>query len=111
MKNGIAVSIERSFEKRIAYSTIQYCNTEEHIQQFLAITHYLRKNITHNTKQKIITALEKRDIPVALSHLFKEYYDPLYSHYLDTFTYAQHINSDDIDKAVTQLTLFMETLT
>jgi tRNA 2-selenouridine synthase len=107
MEQGIKILVQRSFDKRIAYSTATYCNTEEKTKEFLAITHNLRKNISNATKQTIITALEKKDVHTALSVLFKEYYDPLYSHYLDTLSYAFRINTDEIEEGIRQLKNFI----
>lgn len=103
MEAGIKIKVEKSFEKRVAYSVATYCNTEEKRKEFLEITKQLRRNITNKTKDIIILALEEGDTTTAIGTLLTEYYDPLYNHYLEQQEYSAIIENDDERKAVEKM--------
>ena len=107
MENGIKIEIRKPFDERVAFSVATYCNTEEKRKEFLRITKELRKNITNKTKETILDALEKGDATTALATLLKEYYDPLYSHYLDQLKYDATISNAKADDAKKRLQRFL----
>lgn len=107
MESGIKVKITRTIEKRAQAAAAEYCDTEEKQEEMRRITKCIRQRMSNKTKEDILIALDKKEYETAWKLLFTEYYDPLYSHYLDKQKYLATIENDDEEMAVGEIRKFL----
>ncbi len=100
MRAGIFVKITRSLANRTDAAVKEYMDSEEKINQTVAITKTLNKVISKKRKEEIIALLEQKQYHNAITILLTDYYDPLYSHTLKDIQFNTEINNDNLKETL-----------
>jgi len=108
MKKGLPLLITRSIDLRAQEAIAQYHLQDLDMIQVKAITCNLPHIISNKRKQEICELLDQKQYQHAIKILLEEYYDPLYKHTLEQFQFQAEINSDDEEKAITEILTFCQ---
>lgn len=104
---GTPVLVTRSIEKRAEHALKEYFDTPESLQQIKEVTAHLFKVISKQKQQEALKLLEEGKNKEAVKILLEFYYDPLYEHTVSRKKYQVQIDSDDTNKAVKELRIFI----
>ncbi|PIN87627.1 tRNA 2-selenouridine(34) synthase MnmH [Candidatus Woesearchaeota archaeon CG10_big_fil_rev_8_21_14_0_10_32_24] len=107
---GKNIHVVGSLDKRAEIAVAEYMKKEENIHLIKEITQRLWKVISKENQQKVIKFIDQKDYVLAAKILLEFYYDPLYSHTLRQIKFDAEMNTDDIESAVKELTLFSSSL-
>ncbi len=109
MREGIAVRVQRSLDKRAEYAVKRYFSGQDDLEKIKEITKTLWKVISKKNQQKVLELLEKQEYVDAAKMLLEFYYDPLYGHTLDKMTFALEVENDEVGGAVGEIKRIMDT--
>jgi len=94
LKDGIQVKIMRSFEERVKRLVAEYSEYKEELVEKIRL---MRKSVGNDKKiNDWLKMLEEERFEELAAIILKEYYDPLYSHTVDSIKYDYVINRDYI---------------
>ncbi|MDP2908626.1 MAG: tRNA 2-selenouridine(34) synthase MnmH [Nanoarchaeota archaeon] len=96
MKHGVQVKIVRSFEDRAKRLVKEYSAYKEELAEKIKL---MRKSVGNDKKiADWLRMLEEGKFEELASMILKEYYDPLYSHTVDSISYDYVIDKDYVNK-------------
>lgn len=103
MKQGRHILIQGSINARAKRLVIEYTNTEHSVQELISALDKFEKYISLKRISEYKQMILNNDYYNVAVELMEKYYDPLYSHMQDRYTYDVVIDSDDLDEAVKKL--------
>ena len=101
MRNGTHILVKKSLDQRAELAMKEYFTSPDDIQKIKEITMRLKKVISNENKEKVISLLDNRKFSEAAKILLEFYYDPLYNHTLKNINFSFEIVNDP--KAIEKL--------
>jgi len=105
MKQGIAIKVNRSTEKRLKQAVKDYFthNEDQKIKEIInSFKQYLSKKIVED----LLRLMDEKNYSEVSKILLLDYYDLKYAHQLDNIEYQVEVNSDDINECIKELIKF-----
>ncbi len=100
MINAKKLAVTCSIESRARRIVKDYFTNQEKIDEVKAIVPKLTERLSKKKVDELLTLLENKNYFEFSKIMLKEYYDPLYTHYVKDFKFEKEVSSEDIDEAV-----------
>ena len=113
IRDGHHLLLECSLENRVNRLCRDYIydKNKEHIEVLKNCINKFTKRLGHEKVNEYINLLEEGKYEELVEKYLVEYYDPLYMHSVEKYTYNKVINFDNVDKALDEAIKFHETAT
>ncbi|MCR8745094.1 tRNA 2-selenouridine(34) synthase MnmH [Romboutsia lituseburensis] len=108
IRDGYHLLLECSLENRVKRLCRDYIygKDEENIQVLKDCISKFRKRLGNKTVDEYINLLDEGKYEELVEKYLVEYYDPLYMHSVEKYTYNKVINFDNMDKALDEVINF-----
>ncbi|MGL4913291.1 MAG: tRNA 2-selenouridine(34) synthase MnmH [Romboutsia sp.] len=102
IRDGYHVLLDCSIENRVKRLCRDYIyeKDSDNVEVLKGCIEKFRKRLGHKKVDEYISLLDEGKYEELVELYLVEYYDPLYMHSVDKYTYNRHINFDNVDKAL-----------
>lgn len=110
IRDGYHLLLECSLENRVNRLCRDYIYDKENIEVLKGCINKFRKRLGNVKVDEYINLLDEGKYEVLVEKYLTEYYDPLYMHSVEKYTYNKVINFDNEDKALKECIDFHKAL-
>jgi len=109
MKNGYHIFVESSLEKRVSRLVEDYSKSKtKDDDKLINATLMLKDSLGKKIVEELIDKINIKDYSYVARYLIENYYDNLYKHSNDKYSYEFKVSSDDYKETLTRLIGFYE---
>lgn len=110
MKNSKKISITCSIDTRAKRIVEEYFKDASTISELKKVVPKLSMFMGNKKVEELNLLLDKKDYFEFSKTMLKDYYDPLYTHFVKDFTFEKETSSEDLKQAVKEIEEYCETI-